>query len=369
MAADMLKLSVVNMGSELALEAVAGICFGTAFLSMSFGLYAALVRYRLCDADAVISRSATVATFTIAATAIFAAIEGGVQSAFGGSAGVAPAILAAATVALLLKPISSRVQGWAEARFQPRLVQLRTGLPQCVEDLRETMSVTDIAKAAVERTARGVGATHVAILVGDALQATHRIDAAEVLAWLSRSEPMWHCARCDRHDGVFPLRVPLTVQHENAEPLGWLLIGPRYDESFYSKDEQAVLLGIADPVARALQIAQSRARRATAEEQWRSGIDTRLVQVESIVSSTDIEPKAKSMRAPDRCRRPVPHPSKLVAHLGQIAFLGGVAELGDAAVELEPDLAGRAMALLGDDQLGAAVDPAPCSSAIRPTSG
>lgn len=87
------------------------------------------------------------------------------------------------------------------------------------------------------------------------------------------------------------MRVPLIVRHENAEPIGWLLVGPRYDESFYSKDEQAVLFGIADPVARALQIAQTRERRAVAEQHWRSGIDGRLTQLERSALSRRRIPK------------------------------------------------------------------------------
>ena len=42
----------------------------------------------------------------------------------------------------------------------------------------------------------------------------------------------------------------------------------------------------------------------------------------------------------------------LAAHFRQVAVVGRVAELGDAAVEAHPHLAGGAVALLGDDQLG-----------------
>ena len=51
------------------------------------------------------------------------------------------------------------------------------------------------------------------------------------------------------------------------------------------------------------------------------------------------------LRAPDRARRPHPPPTERVSSRsrisGNVAVVGGVAELGDAAVELEPDLAGR----------------------------
>src|SRR3954469_24691319 len=67
------------------------------------------------------------------------------------------------------------------------------------------------------------------------------------------------------------------------------------------------------------------------------------------------------LRAPNRSPAPSsPSPWKvsLASHLRQIAFVDRVAELGDAAVELQPHLAGRAVALLGDDHFGQAVNPA-----------
>jgi hypothetical protein len=57
------------------------------------------------------------------------------------------------------------------------------------------------------------------------------------------------------------MRIPLRVRHARGKPLGWLLLGPRPDGSFYGKAERAVLAEIADPLARALHIVQQRALR------------------------------------------------------------------------------------------------------------
>src|SRR5215203_2067657 len=64
------------------------------------------------------------------------------------------------------------------------------------------------------------------------------------------------------------------------------------------------------------------------------------------------------MRAPNPAGALVPPPPKLfslAAHFRQVIIVDGIAELGDAAVEFDPDLAGRTVALLGDDDFRLAV--------------
>jgi hypothetical protein len=51
------------------------------------------------------------------------------------------------------------------------------------------------------------------------------------------------------------MRVPLRVSRD-AAPIGWVLLGPRPDGSFYGKDEQEALAEIARPLARAVRIAR-----------------------------------------------------------------------------------------------------------------
>jgi GAF domain-containing protein len=67
---------------------------------------------------------------------------------------------------------------------------------------------------------------------------------------------------CARADPLFPLRVRLCIESGNApETIGWLLLGPRPDGSFFGKDEREAIEHIAGPVARAIHIAQLREQR------------------------------------------------------------------------------------------------------------
>lgn len=278
---DLVKLTTSSMAAQLVFEALAGLTFGIAFAGMQFGLYAALERYRLRDADTVITRSASLIGLTATVTAVFAVIEGGVQSAFGSSGSAVPTIVAAAVAALLIRPIHGWVSGWAKGKFQKPLMQLRTGLPECVDDLRETASTADISLAAVERTRRGVAAAHVAVVAGNRVAASSGICAAAVGDWLDSGGCFSLRPEKDQNDPIFPLRIPLSVRHQERTPVGWLLVGPPIDGNFYSREEQRVLGEVADPIARALVIAQAREKRAAEEQQWRNGLERRMALLES----------------------------------------------------------------------------------------
>ena len=83
----------------------------------------------------------------------------------------------------------------------------------------------------------------------------------------------------DRTDPLFPLRLPLEADGHGR--VGWLLLGPRPDGSYYGRDERETLLAIADPVARALEIARQRETREAAERarwQEQATLNARIAQ-------------------------------------------------------------------------------------------
>jgi GAF domain-containing protein len=83
---------------------------------------------------------------------------------------------------------------------------------------------------------------------------------------------------------LFPLRVRLSIESGDApETIGWLLLGPRPDGSFFGKDEREAIEHVAGPVARAIHIAQLRERR---DEQAERRISALEALVEKIASST-----------------------------------------------------------------------------------
>ncbi|HEX8379821.1 MAG TPA: hypothetical protein VF619_04640, partial [Allosphingosinicella sp.] len=226
---------------------------------MITGILVALLRYRLYDAETVISRSTGYAVLTLLLGATFAASSKGMEWAFetgfGGDAGALAGAGGAGLAVVLITPLHNRVHRWAERRFQKALLHLKRHLPECVEDLRETATLTELTQEVLDRVAAGVRTSRAAVLVGDRVGAVRGMTEQEAAAWRDGNALDGSAERvvCNYGDPVFPARVPLRVRH-GAQLVGWLLLGPRPDGSFYGRDEQEALAEVADPVARAVQI-------------------------------------------------------------------------------------------------------------------
>lgn len=237
------------------------------------GLLISLVKYRLYDADAVISRSVSIGALTLALLAVFTGTEKVIELLgeewFGEKLGVLAGGIGAAVAALMIVPLHYRLTHWAEHKFQKQLIRLRHGLPLLVGDMRETAPVARIAAATLDSVVHGVRASRLALLFEGALLDARGIEADRVEAWRKDWNPPPHDGfDIDKADPLFPLRVPLAADGHGR--IGWLLLGPRPDGSLYGNDERETLAEIADPVARALEIAAAREKREAEENQrWR----------------------------------------------------------------------------------------------------
>jgi hypothetical protein len=261
--------------TALAAQSLAALGMG----SFTLGLIISLLRYRLYDAEAAISRSAGYAVLTLLLGLSFAivvkAVEYLVQTWLGQEAGGLSGAIAAGLAVLMVTPLKDRVQGWAERRFQKELLTLRRDLPECMADLRDTGATDELVEEVFDRVSAGVRAARMALLFGPAI-ATRAVSKAEVRSWLEQETPDDNADTldCKRADPLFPMRIPLRVRHTSGKPLGWLLLGPRPDGSLYGKAERAALGEIADPVARALSVVRHREQREAQQE-------TRLAALEA----------------------------------------------------------------------------------------
>ena len=241
------------------------------FSLFGVGLLVSLLRYRLYDADAVISRSAAYAVLMVIIATIWAgmktAIEKGFESSFGETSGAVAAGCLVAFGAVLGKPAFDRVHRWTESRFHKAIVHIRRDLPLCVGDMRETAALNEILQEVLARIVTNVNAVRAAaVLKGPSsceASAVRDVDRAEVEAWCEawQPEPGTAALECDRGDPFFPLRLKLRLNEASAEPVGWILLGPRPDGSFYGRDEQEALAEAADPIARAVRIVRLREAR------------------------------------------------------------------------------------------------------------
>ena len=265
LALDMGKLNAGSFGTQILLEILGGLSFGLAFLCLQMGLLVALLRFRLYDAEAVISRSASFAMITLLIGGVFAATSEGVKelvlNVAGRDAGSGPVIFAAAVATVLVNPAQQRIQRWSEHWFQRDLVKLRTELPECARDMRETASLSELLDDVLTRVEAGVRTTRVAALIGGRALATRGVPVAEVEEWAAAIDLECRQPICELSDRKFPLRVPLVPAHGDTGLLGYILIGPRPDGSVLSKEEQRTLVEVAEPVARAVRNVIKREKR------------------------------------------------------------------------------------------------------------
>lgn len=282
--------------------------YALAFACIPLGLLISLLRYRLYDADAAISRSAVYATLTLLLSAVFAGsmngIEAIIQASFGRDAGAEAAAVAAAFTAVLVAPAHYMVHRWAEARFQRRLMDLRQDLPEWLAEMRETAGTDELLDRLMTKISAGLRASRAAVLLRDGggrrVAAVRAVSAEEVEGWSGEigtttgESPI----DCRRGDDLFPVRIRLGPgQGKGAEPIGWILLGPRPDGSFYGKDEQEALAEIADPIARAVQIVRLREAREAAGREQIEALNSRLAALEAALATAIEALGAKRRRA------------------------------------------------------------------------
>lgn len=265
------------------------------------GLLVALLRYRLYDADTVIGRSAAYGVLTLGFVALFAGAEKLAELIgehyFEHSIGVAAGAVGAAVAAAVIVPLHNRVHSWAERRFQKPLIRLRDGLPDCVADLRESAPLDQLLAAVMSRVEAGVRSTREAVLLVDGrkvqVAATHGTSASEIRKWRSGRHGFHSDSlmECDRRDPLFPMRVRLCIETaDQPETIGWLLLGPRPDGSFFGKNERGALAHVAGPIARAIHITQLREGREREAEARLTRLEQMIAKFATAIGGADRGP-------------------------------------------------------------------------------
>ncbi|HYH83599.1 MAG TPA: hypothetical protein VEX86_27640 [Longimicrobium sp.] len=242
-------------------------------LPVPAGLAISLMRYRLWDADAVLSRSATYALLTVVLAAAWAGMSQATQGVLGGmmgaDSGAAAGAVAAALTVALFNPTHDRVRHWADRRFMRDLVEFRERLPTVVGDLRETEDLDGLLAVALSRVCIALRCERAAVFLEDGagrtLAAARGVPADAKAEW--PDPPDGGTVVQEWRDPVFPVRVRLAAERGGTPTrVGWLALGPRPDGSAYGRDELDALAAVAGPIARAVWIVRARAEHEAALE-------------------------------------------------------------------------------------------------------
>jgi len=229
--------------------------FQLGIIILALGFLISLLRYRLYDAEAAISRSAAYAGLTLALVGTFAASEAIIQTLgqryFGPGVGDLSGGIAAAVAAVLLTPLHSRISNWAEQRFQHDLAAFKQELPDLLMTLSAGASVKRLAATVLPRIEEAVQATRMALVVDNRLVAAQGISLSAARKLLKGWRPPAAAELIGRDDDeAFPLHMALRCPLGGVR--GWLLLGPRPDGSFYGKDDVEALTAIGPPLQRTL---------------------------------------------------------------------------------------------------------------------
>jgi len=282
------KWSADSFGHQLLVEMGAGISFALAVLFLQLGLLIALLRYRLYDAEIMISRSANVAVIALVIVAVFAGLADGLKQIiynyYGNTNSEGPVIIAAAISTMMINPIQDRIQRWSEKKFQKNLFLLRDDLPESVRDLRETASLGEMLDQILSQVDRGVRAVRSAMIVNGFVLRVRGLTVEEVEAWrTSVFAQDYKSDICEPTDKLFPIRVPLIPSSDQEEPIGYLLVGPRPDGSVPSRDEQKALATVSETIARGIRTVVKREARESEVAELITAIAQRIEALEAMV--------------------------------------------------------------------------------------
>jgi hypothetical protein len=263
---DYLKWSTGSFGHQLLVEMSAGISFALGVLFLQLGLLIALLRYRLYDAEIMISRSANFALIALVIVAVFAGLADGLKQIiynyYGNTNSEGPVIIAAAVSTVMINPIQERIQRWSERKFQKNLFLLRDDLPESVRDLRETASLGEMLDEILSQVDRGVRAVRSSMIVNGFVLRVRGLTTEDVETWRTSTFAQdYKSDICEPTDKLVPIRVPLVPSSDEEEPIGYLLVGPRPDGSVPSRDEQKALKGVSEAIARGIRTVVKREAR------------------------------------------------------------------------------------------------------------
>jgi hypothetical protein len=243
-------MAIPSVGA-IVLEAM----FQLGIVVIALGFLTSLLRYRLYDAEAAISRSAVYAALTLTIVGTFAGSEALIelfgQRYFGMTIGNVSGAVAAAVAAMMLTPLHRSISGWAEQQFQSDLTALKAELPDLLAALSASASVRRLATAVLPRIEQAVHPTRMVLLADGKLVGAQGIaakPARRLLRGWKAPEVLEPIGR--REDDAFPLCLALRCPLGSVR--GWLLLGPRPDGSFYGRDDLEALAEIAPHLQRTL---------------------------------------------------------------------------------------------------------------------
>ena len=245
------------------------------FILMALGLLISLIRFRLWEADQVISKSAVSAAVTLLVAIIWTAsidfVKTTVELVLGEENVAITTVAGAVLAAGIFSPTQALALRWAKQRLRSNQEQVEK-LVARLAVWRSAETPAEIAQRALAALAAATHARCAAILVdtnrGRTLLASRGLadpQGLEAADWMPQSDPS------------FP--IVLTLEDEDG-PVGLLLAGPRSDNNRYNADELECFRMVTEPLAEARRTARRRAEESETVQRVLGSVEQRLARLE-----------------------------------------------------------------------------------------
>jgi hypothetical protein len=238
--------------------------FSSGMAAMALGLLVALTRFRLWEADTVITRSAAYAVVTLVVGVVWAAssdlVKLVITEVMGRESEAGATTVGAIIAAGVFSPTQSAVLGWTRRHFGGPLDQIRDSAKR-LKSWGLTEAPQEVATRALSIIDQAVHPNASAIVLDTAMG--HELIAARDVT--SADDPK--------------LIEKLTLEDEESS-VGTLLIGRRSDGNRYNRQELEAIREIIPSLAEALRVARGRFSRESAMQQRMEEMAARLAQLE-----------------------------------------------------------------------------------------
>jgi hypothetical protein len=239
--------------------------FSLGMAVLPLGLLVALTRFRLWEADTVITRSAAYAVVTLVVGVVWAVssdlLKMVIEEVIGRESQAGATTAGAVIAAGIFSPTQSLVLGWTRKRFGGPLDRMR-GAPERMKKWALTETPAEVATRALAIIDDVMHPSASAIVLDTAL-------SRELIAARNTSSP---------DDPELIEKLALT---DEEGPVGTLLLGRRSDRNRYNRQQLEAVEQMIPSLAEALRIARSHHSRESEMQQRLDEMAARLAQLES----------------------------------------------------------------------------------------
>ncbi|MBN2084682.1 MAG: AAA family ATPase [Anaerolineales bacterium] len=276
--------------ARLVFQATGQTLYSVALVLIPVFLMIAVLRYRLWDVDELINRTLVYTLLTGLLGVMYLAgifVGQAIVRAVTGQGSDLVIVGSTLAIAALFRPLRDRLQDFIDRRFYREKVDFRRAFTDFGRELRTLLDLAELQRTIVQRVLDLCHIEYGAVFLrepGGKFRLTYSLRFPDALiAELPARADIFHrlesgSIAAKRSAVPFPLLVPLIAPRTGANDLvGILALGPRLSGEDYSREDQSLLLGLADQAGTSIRVAQLIEEKQT-ETRQRAEVERQLAE-------------------------------------------------------------------------------------------